>query len=65
MEQVGELKADRHWKEHVQRLQEIQNLEPKLPSTLKAQLRDYQIDGFRWLARLGLVKEQVHGFRIG
>jgi superfamily II DNA or RNA helicase len=52
VEQVGEFKADRHWKEHIQRLKEIQNLEPELPSTLGAQLRDYQIDGFRWLARL-------------
>ncbi|MGA7935629.1 MAG: DEAD/DEAH box helicase, partial [Kovacikia sp.] len=52
MEEVGELKADKHWKAHIQRLKEIQNFEPTLPSTLQADLRDYQIDGFRWLARL-------------
>jgi len=52
VEEVGVLKADKHWKEHIQRLKEIQHLEPKLPSTLQAELRDYQIDGFRWLARL-------------
>lgn len=46
------LKADKSWREHVQRLREVQNLEPKLPSTLQAQLRDYQIDGFNWLVRL-------------
>ena len=27
-------------------------LEPALPSTLKAELRDYQVEGYRWLARL-------------
>lgn len=52
MEEVGDLKADKHWKEHIKRLKEIQNLEPQLPSTLQADLRDYQIDGFRWIARL-------------
>ncbi|MBD2038377.1 DEAD/DEAH box helicase [Leptolyngbya sp. FACHB-321] len=52
MEEVGDLKADKHWKAHIQRLKEIQNFEPQLPSTLQADLRDYQMEGFRWLARL-------------
>jgi superfamily II DNA or RNA helicase len=26
---------------------------PKVPAALQAELRDYQLDGFRWLARLG------------
>jgi superfamily II DNA or RNA helicase len=52
MEEVGNLKADKHWKAHIDRLKEIQNFDPKLPSTLQADLRDYQIEGFRWLARL-------------
>ncbi|MGI0489672.1 DEAD/DEAH box helicase [Pantanalinema rosaneae CENA516] len=52
IDEVGHLKADKHWKAHIQRLQEIQNLEPEVPSTLQAELRDYQIEGFRWLARL-------------
>jgi superfamily II DNA or RNA helicase len=52
MEEVGDLKADKHWKAHIQRLKEVQNLEPGLPSTLQADLRDYQLEGFRWLARL-------------
>ncbi|HLP87475.1 MAG TPA: DEAD/DEAH box helicase [Nostocaceae cyanobacterium] len=50
--EVENLQADKHWKEHIQRLKEMQNLQPKLPSTLQAELRDYQIDGFNWLARL-------------
>ncbi len=52
MEEVGDLKADKYWKAHILRLNEIQNLEPSLPSTLQADLREYQLDGFRWLARL-------------
>jgi SNF2 family DNA or RNA helicase len=52
MDEVGDLKTDKHWKAHVQRLKEIQDFDPQLPSTLQADLRDYQIDGVRWLARL-------------
>jgi SNF2 family DNA or RNA helicase len=52
VEEVGELQVDKHWQEHIQRLQEVQNLDPKLPSTLQAELRDYQLEGYRWLARL-------------
>lgn len=52
IDEVGDLKADKHWKDHIQRIKDLQTLEPALPSTLQAELRDYQIDGFRWLARL-------------
>lgn len=49
---VGDLKADKHWKASIQRLQEMKNLQPELPSTFQAELRDYQIEGFNWLSRL-------------
>jgi SNF2 family DNA or RNA helicase len=52
LDEVGDLKADKHWKAHIQRLKEAQSFEPVLPSTLQADLRDYQLDGFRWLSRL-------------
>jgi SNF2 family DNA or RNA helicase len=52
VDEVGALKADKHWKAHVKRLKEAQELQPQLPSTLQAELRDYQIEGFNWLARL-------------
>ncbi len=52
MDEVGQLKTDKHWKDHLKRLKEAQNLKPELPSTLQAELRDYQLDGFNWLARL-------------
>nr|WP_315216100.1 DEAD/DEAH box helicase [uncultured Duganella sp.] len=49
---VGGLKADKLWKEHMQRMASQAAFEPHLPSTLQAELRDYQLEGFNWLARL-------------
>ncbi|XGB40447.1 MAG: DEAD/DEAH box helicase [Cyanobacteria bacterium LVE1205-1] len=52
LDEVSELKSDQHWQAHVRRLKESQSIEPVIPSTLQAELRDYQIAGFQWLARL-------------
>jgi superfamily II DNA or RNA helicase len=52
VDEVGDLKADKHWKAHIKRMKEMQTLQPELPSTLQAELRDYQLEGFKWLARL-------------
>ncbi|MGK7906055.1 MAG: DEAD/DEAH box helicase [Synechococcus sp.] len=52
LDEVGSLKTDKHWRAHVDRLTEMQDLQPQLPSTLQAELRDYQLEGFNWLARL-------------
>ncbi|MGV1099356.1 DEAD/DEAH box helicase [Thiovibrio sp. JS02] len=49
---VGRLEVDARWREQERRLAEAQEYEPLLPSTFKAQLRDYQLVGFQWLARL-------------
>ncbi|MDQ6964780.1 MAG: DEAD/DEAH box helicase, partial [Mariprofundales bacterium] len=46
------LRKNRHWQDHLQRLSEAQEYTPQLPSTLQAELRDYQEEGFRWMARL-------------
>jgi len=40
------------WMRLTDRLAEARNLDPKLPDTLTATLRPYQLDGFAWLARL-------------
>ena len=50
--EVGELKADKKWKEQVARLRTAQELRPVPPTTLQADLRDYQAEGFSWLNRL-------------
>ena len=49
---AGGLKADKAWKEHLARMQANTAFTPQLPSTLQADLRDYQVEGFEWLARL-------------
>ncbi|WP_246293942.1 DEAD/DEAH box helicase [Desulfobacter latus] len=47
---LGSVKSDLAWKKHVKKLTQI--VTPQLPSTLKANLRDYQIAGFNWLFQL-------------
>ena len=49
---LGAFRGDRAWQAQRERLQRAQELQPALPSTLQAQLRDYQVEGFQWLARL-------------
>ncbi|GAB3403579.1 SNF2 family helicase [Massilia agilis] len=50
--EAGSVKTDKAWREHLSRMQEIETFVPRLPGTLQAELRDYQLDGFNWLARL-------------
>ncbi len=52
VDEVGKLKAGKHWQQFRQRFDEAMSLQPEVPSTLQAELRDYQQEGFRWLARL-------------
>jgi superfamily II DNA or RNA helicase/predicted RNA-binding protein YlqC (UPF0109 family) len=49
---IGRLETDTTWKEQLQLIREAQLLDPELPSTLQAELRDYQIEGYKWLSRL-------------
>jgi len=44
--------ADKGWRQRLQSITEAQELTPKVPSTLKAELRDYQRDGYIWMSRL-------------
>jgi len=46
------LKSDKHWKACLQRIREAGDVVAEVPSTLNAELRDYQVEGFRWLCRL-------------
>ena len=55
VEELGEaisLKSDTHWKKHLDRMHAAGSLEPVVPSTLQAELRDYQVAGFEWMSRL-------------
>ncbi|WP_317203137.1 DEAD/DEAH box helicase [Janthinobacterium sp.] len=49
---AGGVKADKLWREHLARIRDQAGFTPQLPSTLQAELRDYQLAGFEWLARL-------------
>jgi len=44
--------ASRAWNECLQRLERSEKLEPVLPTGLQANLRDYQVEGYKWLRRL-------------
>lgn len=46
------VKADDGVKELEKRIAEASKLEPEVPQALNATLRDYQVEGFRWLVRL-------------
>ncbi|SEI98066.1 Superfamily II DNA or RNA helicase, SNF2 family [Azotobacter beijerinckii] len=51
-EEVGSFEADAAWKDHLARLESLRDYRPRVPSTLQAELRDYQLEGFDWMARL-------------
>ena len=48
----AQVKTDAAWHEQRRRLDEAQAFDPGLPSTLQADLRPYQREGYEWLARL-------------
>ena len=49
---TGRLETDETWVAQLQLIREAQSLDPRVPSTLQADLRDYQVDGYKWLSRL-------------
>ncbi|HJV66150.1 MAG TPA: DEAD/DEAH box helicase [Geomonas sp.] len=51
-DEAGQLVADQQWQVQLKRLRDAQNFRPQLPSTLQAELRPYQEEGFNWLNRL-------------
>ena len=51
-DEVGEFSADSAWDTHLARLQSLRDLPIALPERFQGALRDYQLEGFRWLARL-------------
>ncbi len=52
IEEAGTVDADRSWEKRLRGFREAQALDPALPSTLQAELRDYQARGFQWATRL-------------
>ncbi len=52
VEDAGAVDADEHWAKRLERFRRAQAHQPEVPSTLQAELRDYQVEGFQWAARL-------------
>lgn len=50
--EAGSVDSDAAWRQHVKRIADSEAYTPALPSTLQAELRDYQREGFEWLGRL-------------
>ena len=50
--EAGSVDVDKAWRSHLKKMAESAEYVPQLPSTLQAELRDYQVEGFEWLARL-------------
>ncbi len=46
------VEATERWHESIRRLESLSGWCPEKPAGLDAELRDYQLDGYRWLARL-------------
>jgi superfamily II DNA or RNA helicase len=49
---AGKVDAAKRWKDLLRRFDAAQRFEPRLPAGFEAELRDYQLDGYVWLARL-------------
>jgi hypothetical protein len=47
--EAGEIEADAAWREQVNKLDALADFYPQVPSTLQAELRDYQLAGYQWL----------------
>jgi SNF2 family DNA or RNA helicase len=52
LQQHIQVDSGKAWNECLLRLDRAEKLEPTLPKGLKATMRDYQIEGFKWLRRL-------------
>lgn len=50
--EAGAVDADAAWSNRLRQFQEALALDPKIPSTMQADLREYQAEGYRWAARL-------------
>jgi SNF2 family DNA or RNA helicase len=48
----ADLVADAEWRSGLERRRELAAFAPELPEGFQAELRDYQLEGYRWMARL-------------
>ena len=51
-DEIQSFQADTAFNAHIDRIRALETYHPEVPSTLQAELRPYQQEGFVWLARL-------------
>jgi SNF2 family DNA or RNA helicase len=49
---LHDVEVDAAWKKQLSRLKEAREVKPEVPSTFRAELRHYQLEGFHWLSQL-------------
>ncbi|MBI5544834.1 MAG: hypothetical protein HY901_13170, partial [Deltaproteobacteria bacterium] len=52
LDSAGEARLCDEWRSIVERMRSAKSVEPALPAGLVAELRPYQVGGFRWLSRM-------------
>ncbi len=52
LHQYVQFDTTKDWDKCLQRLERAEKLEPQVPKNLKANLREYQVEGYRWMRRL-------------
>ncbi len=52
VEDMEDTRFDKEWANHLKQLKDMEGYRPEVPKSLQANLRDYQIDGFHYLAKL-------------
>jgi hypothetical protein len=52
VDSIPRVDADDEWYSMKERLSRVMELDPSPPSTLHGELRDYQLEGYKWLYRL-------------
>ncbi|VVS93907.1 DEAD/DEAH box helicase [Desulfoluna spongiiphila] len=52
IQDTPKVRTDKAWKAHVEKFQQGLETLPPVPSTLDAELREYQVEGYHWMSRL-------------
>ncbi len=51
-DELADLEVDEAWQQNLSRIANTQDFDPAVPTALQAELRAYQVDGYKWLRRL-------------
>ncbi|MDR0995375.1 MAG: DEAD/DEAH box helicase [Tannerella sp.] len=52
LNEMGNVNTDRPWQDFCRRVEEAGSIDRPVPASLQAELRNYQMEGFRWMSRL-------------